>query len=131
MRRLGVAIGVASLAVSLVVPTLRSAYAADEQVTLDVVVTDAKSQPITDLRPGDLELTDAGETRTVDAVRLQQDGGRIIGIFLDEFHVTPGDGAARTSVPILGVCSLGSRRRATPSRLSERGNQSHGWRRGV
>jgi VWFA-related protein len=95
MRRLGVAIGVASLAVSLVVPTLRSAYAADEQVTLDVVVTDAKSQPITDLRPGDLELTDAGETRTVDAVRLQQDGGRIIGIFLDEFHVRAGDATNR------------------------------------
>ena len=35
----------------------------DEPVTLDVVVTDAKSRPVKDLKPGDLELTDAGETR--------------------------------------------------------------------
>ncbi len=45
--------------------------------------------------PGDLELTDAGETRAVDAVRPQAGGGRIIGIFLDEFHVQAGDATLR------------------------------------
>jgi len=95
MRRVGVAIGVASLTVSLVVPAARSAHAADEQVTLDIVVTDARSRPIKDLQPGDLELIDAGETRTVEAVRLQEGGGRIIGIFLDEFHVRAGETTIR------------------------------------
>lgn len=95
MRRAGVAIGVASLVVAVVVPTFRSAYAKDDPITLDVVVTDATSQPIKDLRPADLELSDAGETRTVDAVRLQAGGGRVIGIFLDEFHVRAGDATVR------------------------------------
>ena len=38
-----------------------AALHADEPVTLDVVVTDAKSRPVKNLQPGDLELTDAGE----------------------------------------------------------------------
>ena len=68
---------------------------ADEPVTLDVVVTDAKSRPVKDLQPGDLELTDAGEARVVETVRVQAGGGRIIGIFLDEFHVRAGDATIR------------------------------------
>ncbi len=103
MKRLGVAMVFASLVafshgLAVVSPKLgafQRATAENEQVTLDVVVTDAKSQPIKDLRPGDLELTDAGETRTVEAVRLQQGGGRTIGIFLDEFHVRAGDATNR------------------------------------
>ena len=68
---------------------------ADEPVTLDVVVTDAKSRPVKNLQPGDLELTDAGEARVVETVQLQAGGGRIIGIFLDEFHVRAGDATIR------------------------------------
>jgi VWFA-related protein len=91
MRQAGVAIGVASLGLALVAPTFRPVSAAEDLVTLDVVVTDAKSRPIKDLKPADLELSDAGETRAVDAVRLQAGGGRVIGIFLDEFHVRAGE----------------------------------------
>lgn len=69
----------------------RTTADADDPITLDVVVTDAKSRPVKDLKPGDLELTDAGETRLVDEVRLQEGGPRTIGIFLDEFHVRTGD----------------------------------------
>ena len=58
-------------------------------------MTDAKSRPDQGSAPGDLELTDAGETRAVDAVRLQAGGGRVIGIFLDEFHVRAGDATLR------------------------------------
>ncbi|HEY0284643.1 MAG TPA: VWA domain-containing protein [Vicinamibacterales bacterium] len=68
---------------------------AAEPITLEVVVTDAKSRPIKDLKPGDLELIDAGETRAVDAVRLEGGGRRIIGIFLDEFHVRAGEPTTR------------------------------------
>jgi VWFA-related protein len=73
----------------------QAAADADEPITLDVVVTDAKSRPVKDLSPEDLELTDAGEARVVDAVRPQGGGGRIIGIFLDEFHVRAGDATLR------------------------------------
>ena len=107
MRRLGVGVVSASLVVlsqssGLVSPkldafqrTAAEAAEADDVVTLDVVVTDAKSRPVKDLRPGDLELLDSGETRTVDAVRLQSGGGRVIGIFLDEFHVQAGNPTVR------------------------------------
>jgi VWFA-related protein len=78
----------------------RSAAALDEPVTLDVVVTDAKSRPVRDLRPDDLELTDAGETRGIEAVRLQKGSERIIGIFLDEFHVRAGDATSRARAAV-------------------------------
>lgn len=97
MRRAGAAGIVASLIfASGAVPTFRSASAAEnELITLDLVVTDAKSKPLTDLRAADLELYDAGEARRVDTVRLQAGGGRSIGIFLDEFHVRAGDATIR------------------------------------
>ena len=76
-------------------PADTPAPALDEPVTLDIVVTDAKSRPIRELQPGDVELTDAGETHTVDTVRLHEGGGRMIGIFLDEFHVRAGSPTVR------------------------------------
>src|SRR5688572_24933814 len=78
--------------VSLTGPSLMRA---NEAVMIDVVVTDAQSRPVKDLRPADLELTDAGEPRAVETVRLQTDGGRVVGIFLDEFHVRAGDATLR------------------------------------
>ena len=80
---------------------LLPAAAADDPVTIDIVVTDAKAQPVTDLRPADLELTDSGEPRTVDAVRLQSGGARVVGIFLDEFHVQTGDSTARARAALM------------------------------
>src|SRR5215213_6567472 len=91
MRR----VGVAAIVASLVVLSYPLVEAQKELITLDVVVTDAKSRPITDLRAADLELSDAGESRTVDTVRLQAGGGRSIGIFLDEFHVRAGEATVR------------------------------------
>jgi VWFA-related protein len=83
-----------------------SAQAAEDIVTLDVVVTDAKARPVNDLRPGDLELLDAGETRTVDAVRLQSGGDRVIGIFLDEFHVQAGDATLRARAALTKLVDM-------------------------
>jgi VWFA-related protein len=59
-------------------------------VALDVIVTDAKSRPMQDLKAADFELIDSGEARTVDDVRSQSGGARVFGIFLDEFHVRSG-----------------------------------------
>lgn len=66
-----------------------------ESVTFDVIVTDAQSRPLKTLDPADLELTDGGEPRAVDAVRLQSGNGRVIGILLDEFHVRAGEATVR------------------------------------
>ena len=86
--------GIVALSAILVIQG-SGTVAAQDPITLDVVVTDAKSRPIKDLSPGELELTDAGETRGVDAVRPQSGGGRIIGIFFDEFHVRAGEPTLR------------------------------------
>lgn len=69
--------------------------AAQDAVTFDVVLTDAKSRPLKEVRPADLELTVAGQPHAIDAVRLESGGGRVIGIFLDEFHVRAGDATMR------------------------------------
>ena len=69
--------------------------AAQETVTFDVVLTDAKSRPLKEVNPGDLELTIGGEPQPIDAVRLESGGGRVIGIFLDEFHVRAGEATRR------------------------------------
>ena len=88
-------LGLTNIALAVCAAGSLPAAAADEPVTLDIVVTDAKARPVTDLQPADLELTDAGEPRAVDAVRLQSGGARVVGIFLDEFHVQSGESSAR------------------------------------
>ncbi len=75
--------------------------AADEPVSIDVVVTDAKSRPLPDLRPADFELTDSGEMRAVDTVRTRPAGPRAFGILLDEFHVQAGDATTRARSALL------------------------------
>jgi VWFA-related protein len=92
MKQVGFAIAFASIVLSCAALGVR---AADDIVTLDVVITDAKSRPVKDLRPDDVEVMDAGDARPVDAVRLQSGGGRVIGILLDEFHVQAGDATLR------------------------------------
>ncbi len=76
-------------------------YAADGPVALDVVVSDAKSRPVQDLRPSDFELTDSGERRSIDDVRPQSVGARVVGILLDEFHVQSGSATARARNALL------------------------------
>lgn len=90
-----IAAGLVAVTAVLVVHDSRTAVSAQDLISLDVVVTDAKSRPIKDLAPGDLQLTDAGEVRVVDAVHPQAGGGRVIGILLDEFHVRSGDATLR------------------------------------
>lgn len=75
--------------------------AADEPVSLDVVVTDAKMRPLQDLKVSDFELTDAGEIRAVDAVRPQSGSPRVFGILLDEFHVHAGEATSRAHDALL------------------------------
>jgi len=75
---------------SAVVP-IRSA----DPVILDVVVTDTRSRPVKDLQAADFELTDAGQTHAIDEAHLQSGAGRVIGIFLDEYHVQAGDSTVR------------------------------------
>jgi VWFA-related protein len=69
--------------------------AQNSRVAFDIVVTDARSKPLAALRPEDIELSDAGIVRSVERVERQADGNRVIGIFLDEFHVRSGESTSR------------------------------------
>ena len=74
--------------------------AQDAPIAFDIVVTDPRSKPLTTLRPEDLELTDAGVVRGVESVQRQSDSNRVIGIFLDEFHVRSGESTARAKLAL-------------------------------
>jgi VWFA-related protein len=82
---------------------------ADDPVTLDVIVTDAKSRPIANLRAADFELADSGEPRSVEDVRLQSGGSRVLAIFLDEYHVQAGDSTARARAALTQFVKTGLR----------------------
>ncbi len=69
--------------------------AADNSITFDIIVIDAKLRPIKDLKPVDVEIIDSGESRPVEDVQLQSGGSRLLAIFLDEYHVQSGDSAER------------------------------------
>src|SRR5688572_7192886 len=50
-------------------------------IHLDAVVTDRKQRPIRDLSAGDFEISESGEPRTIESVRLQSGGRRVVAIF--------------------------------------------------
>src|SRR5262245_2455707 len=64
-------------------------------VTLDVVVEDVKGRQPRILSASDVSVTEQGIPLTVSAVRPVHETKRVIGFFLDEFHVAPGAAAAR------------------------------------
>jgi VWFA-related protein len=69
--------------------------APEETVRLDVVVTDLHERPVRDLRVADFEVTDSGEARVVESASLQTAAGRLVALFLDEFHVDAGESTRR------------------------------------
>ena len=64
-----------------------------QTVRIDVIASDARGRPLDTLKPADFELRDEGVTRPLDDVRLVRpspDEARVIAVFLDEYHVSPG-----------------------------------------
>jgi VWFA-related protein len=95
-------------------------------IHIDAVVSDARRRPIENLRAEDFEILEDGVARPIEAVRFvhvhdtrpiadtsapiatrideqaaaAQDGVRLFAIFLDEYHVAPGDGVARARLAL-------------------------------
>jgi VWFA-related protein len=87
------------------------------RIRIDAIVTDGQGRPILDLRPSDFELLENGATKPIQDVQLRrggreadstpiagtadeeraarEPGTRVFAFFLDEFHISPGPGAAR------------------------------------
>src|SRR5207247_5478282 len=59
---------------------------------LDAIVTDRNDRPIRDLQTSDFEISDNGQNRPVDSAMFESGrDGRLIAIFLDDYHVESGD----------------------------------------
>ena len=92
----GLLVAVAGVAVGLRGGSPAATTGPAEMIRLDAVVVDGSGRPIHGLRPADFELSDSGERQAVETVSPQPSGGgRLIAIFLDEFHVDAGEATVR------------------------------------
>ncbi len=66
-----------------------------QQVTIDVIPIDARGRVLEDLKPADFELKEEGTAQALESVRLVRDDARLLAIFLDEYHVSPGASTTR------------------------------------
>jgi hypothetical protein len=65
-----------------------------DTIRLDAIVTDRSDHPISDLKTSDFEISDNGQNRPVDSATLESGrDGRLIAIFLDDYHVEAADSA--------------------------------------
>jgi VWFA-related protein len=100
-------------------PSRPSSDSAPRTVRIDAIVVDKLGRPITDLRSGDIAVTENGVTQTIENIRIasrsavappvgpvfepgpvnsledeeraaREPGTRVIGLYLDEFHVHAG-----------------------------------------
>src|SRR5262249_44058483 len=62
------------------------------EVRIDVVAADARGRIIDNLKPGDFEVRDDGVAQPTDSVRIVRPDakdGRLIALYLDEYHIAP------------------------------------------
>ena len=121
-RHFGMLIGVA------VVALVRTAAQPQPGVIrIDAIVTDARGRSVEHLTPADFEVTEADVRQPIDTVRFINTAGatspsetiapiasrsdeqeeaarddvRLFAVFLDEYHITPGEGVARTQALLM------------------------------
>jgi VWFA-related protein len=74
-------------------------------VRIEAVVTDAQGRPLLDLRPSDFALKSGDAALAINDVVLRRAddiaAGRTLALFLDEFHVGPGEPSERVRQTLL------------------------------
>src|SRR5439155_21465858 len=66
------------------------------RIRLDAIVRGRQDRAIRGLSASDFESRDNGGPRPIDSATLESGrGGRLIAIFLDDYHVQPGENTAR------------------------------------
>jgi Ca-activated chloride channel family protein len=69
-------------------PTLKPT---PQVVRIDVIASDVRGRKLDNLKPADFEVRDGGVVQPLESVRFVKptpDDGRLIAVFLDEYHVT-------------------------------------------
>lgn len=79
---------------------LRALDAPPEPVPLALVATDARGHLLRKLTPADIEITEDGQSRSIASINPRVASPRIIGIMLDEFHVSAGEPTERVRVQL-------------------------------
>src|SRR5437879_38887 len=73
---------------------------------IDVIVSDARGRGIADLKAADFELREEGTAQTLEQVRFVRvsdaadSAPRVFAVFLDEYHVRPGENADRARAAV-------------------------------
>src|SRR5262249_23566481 len=98
-----------SCSVSVLLPKLLAGVLAVAAITvpdpvhtvpIDVVAVDRKGAAVATLQQRDFEVREDGNLITPDQVRLVQHAPRLVGIYLDEYHITAGENADRARAAI-------------------------------
>lgn len=92
-------------AMALALAAQASIAATDTPITLDLIVRDARNQPLDRLAAADVRVSEQGTAMTVTGLRRVQSPARTFAIFLDEFHVTPGEEAERARAALIDLVS--------------------------
>jgi VWFA-related protein len=69
--------------------------AAPHLVSIDVIASDDHGRRVDTLTPADFELREDGSVQALATARFVRDGARLLAIYLDEYHITPGANADR------------------------------------
>jgi VWFA-related protein len=64
--------------------------APDDRVLIDAFVADTGDRPLADLTAADFEIREDGEPQTIEAARYVDADARLVAIYLDEYHLSPG-----------------------------------------
>lgn len=75
--------------------------------TIDVIAADSRGKPIETLSPADFAAVEDGVPQTILSAEFVRDSGRLVGIFLDEYHTTPGPAAERSRDALLQFVRTG------------------------
>ena len=64
-------------------------------VHIDAIAVDARGAVVSTLTPRDFELREQGKLLALDEARFVRNDPRLVAIYLDEYHITPGASADR------------------------------------
>jgi VWFA-related protein len=86
---------VAAIAVVLAVAKPGAIDLPVHTVRVDAIAVDARGTAVDKLTPKDLELREDGNLVPIEGVEFVRNAPRLVAIYLDEYHISPGAGVAR------------------------------------
>ena len=83
--------------------TAGDAIEAAHTVRIDTIAADARGTAISTLTPREFELREDGRLQTLDDAQFLSNSPRLVGIYLDEYHITAGANADRAREALTAI----------------------------